>query len=178
VTKKKTSKKAKTIEKIGKKGKQEIKLTFRVEEKQYVLEAIEEHSKENNSEKSVIEIDPTKLRRLSIDSIHSPDKYRLLVARYQPDKPTRGLGNTNNWEQEYEIIFQREKVPTKGKKRFRAKEQIDTKEDDELLTHIPLTKEEIVEGRVYLLINDYKVDFTEEARKYAKWRYTRLLERE
>ena len=44
--------------------------------------------------------------------------------------------------------------------------------------HVYEEKEEIVEGRVYLLINDFKVDFTEEARKYAKWRYTRLLDRE
>jgi len=165
--KKKSKIKTKPGYKFGERTKSNFKLHYRKEEEKFFLEEIE------------FEIDRETIRRISIDSVHSPNKYRLLVAKYQADKPIEELINTRNWNSEYSIMVYREDKPLmkKGNK-SKLKERIDREEEDIQLKRIPLIKEDIVEGRVFIIFNGLKFDFTNEAREAAKWQYEKLLQRE
>lgn len=164
-----TKEELKTIigRKVVRKKESQIELHYRKKGENFLLEEPE------------VKIDPKAMRRILVDSVHSANKYRLLVAKYQTKKPIEELINTRNWNSEYSIMVYREEVPSKTKKgKPQLKERIDREDPDTHLKTIPLTKEEIVEGTVYIIIGGFKFDVTNEARETAKWQYENLLQRE
>ncbi|MFW9991770.1 MAG: hypothetical protein ACFFD4_06900 [Candidatus Odinarchaeota archaeon] len=155
-------KKKDTVELTGMKNGASKTLTFGKREDEYVLLDKEE-------------INPDELVRITIDSVYSKTAYRVLVSRIVPharDEIRKEL-ILENLQKTLFFWSPEESFFIDGKMEEKNGEKIAL-----LPEGFALTEEELVEGRVFLILNGYKYDITKYARQEAKKQYEKVISRE